>query len=98
VRPNPNPSPPPQPPSQPQPQPLTLFPGFISLIATSKAVRAALTASAARPVMGAAAPPALTWRVVAWVAIQPSMWQPRSLLVLGVQGGSAGGLEGSGVY
>jgi hypothetical protein len=42
-------------------------------IATSKAVRAALTTSPARPVMGASRPPLPTWMVVACVAIHPSM-------------------------
>jgi hypothetical protein len=48
-------------------------------MATSKAVRAAFTTSAARPVMGVATPPAVTRIVVACVAMKPSMWQPRSL-------------------
>jgi hypothetical protein len=60
-------------------RPLTFFPGLIIRMATSKAVRAAFTTSAARPVMGADRPPPATSTVVACVEIQPSIWQPRSL-------------------
>ena len=55
-----------------------LCPGRTSLSAASMAVWVAASRSAARPVTGASGSD-WTTRLVAWVAIQPSMCAPRSL-------------------
>ena len=55
-----------------------LCPGRTSLSAASMAVWVAASRSAARPVTGASGS-GWTNRLVAWVAIQPSMCAPRSL-------------------
>ena len=55
-----------------------LWPGRTRRSAASRAVCAALMTSAALPVTGAAMS-AWTTKLVAWLAIQPSTWAPRSL-------------------